>query len=145
LDVRPIGIPIRPAAWLDPRYLLDFAVKSAVAFHVAWLLAVVGAWHGGRGAVPRPFVGWAVGGLLYMGAGYAHNSLAGIGYPLRLTWVLFPLVLTLAALGGQRLAAQRDARVVALVLVAVNAGLALAGTLLDPGRSGVTVPALIAR
>jgi hypothetical protein len=143
--VRPIAIGLDLASWIDPRYLLDFVVKSAVAFHGAWALAALGARAGGLHRLPAPLTGWALGALLYMGAGYAHNSLAGVGYPLRLTWTLFPLVLVLAALGVERIAAGRDSRRIALVVLALNAAVAVTGTLLDPGTSGLTAPALLTR
>ena len=142
--VRPIAIPFDPRIWLAPGYALDFVVKSAVAFHLAWGVAALGMRGGGLARAPALLVGWAVGALLYMGAGYAHNSLAGVGYPLRLSWALFPLVLFLAGV-GERLSRGRDARVVALVLVVVNAAIAVGGTFLDPGTSGLTAPALMAR
>jgi hypothetical protein len=142
-DVRPIGIAVDPAAWLAPGYALDFLVKSAVAFHVAWALAAVGARGSGLATAPRLLVGWALGALLYMGAGYAHNSLAGVGYPLRLTWALFPLVLFLAAWGLERVPRGGDVRM-ALALLALNALIGVGGTLLDPGTSGLTAPGLIA-
>lgn len=145
MGLRRIHIPLDAAAWMAPGYLLDFAVKSAVAFNLSWLLAGLGARGPRRPVVPEPLVGWSLAALAYMAAGYAHNSLAGIGYPLRLTWALFPAVLYLASWPLERIVDARRARAVAALLVAVNAAVALTGTLLDRGESGVTVPALMER
>lgn len=145
MGLRRIHIPLAVSAWVDPGYGLDFAVKSAVAFHLLWPLAALGLRAPRRPAVPGLLVGWSLAALAYMAAGYAHNSLAGIGYPLRLTWALFPAVLYLAACALERIADARRARTAAVALLAANAAVALAGTLLDRGESGVTVPALLER
>jgi hypothetical protein len=149
LGLRGIAIPFTPAAWLDGAYLLDFVVKSALAFHLLWLLALVGWRTRERAPVPAVLVGWTLAALAYMAAGYAHNTLGegGIGYPLRLTWALFPAVLLLVAWGVEGLAraAPRRVRAAALAVLVLNAGVALAGTLLDRGATGVTVPALMER
>ena len=151
-DLRPVAIRFAPGAWLDPGYVADFLVKSAVAFHLVWALALVGALRGGLRRVPPVLWGWGVAGLLYMAAGYAHNSLDGVGYPLRLTYALFPVVYVLAAGGLEAvverrgrgaLASGRRHRLAALLLVALNVGVGVAGTSLDRGRSGVTVPSLL--
>ncbi|MBW3535481.1 MAG: hypothetical protein KY453_09745 [Gemmatimonadetes bacterium] len=141
------GVPFAfaPAVWLDPGYGLDFLLKSAVAFHLAWPLALLGLRRGGLARVPPVLVAWAGAGLLYMAAGYAHNSLAGIGYPLRLTWALFPLVYALAWRWLEDAAPGRRLLGAALLAVAVNLAVGVAGTRLDEGRSGVTVPGMLDR
>ena len=141
--VTSIAISLAPDVWLDPGYVLDFAVKSAVAFNLAWLLAGWGTRSGGVRAVPDLIAAWGVAALVYMAAGYAHNSLAQIGYPLRLTYALFPLVFFLAARGLEAKARGARALLAALALVALNGAVAVTGTLLDRGESGITVPRLI--
>jgi len=141
--VTSIAIPLTPDVWLDPGYVLDFAVKSAVAFNLAWVLAAWGTRSGGVRAVPKLVAAWGVAALAYMAAGYAHNSLVQIGYPLRLTYALFPLVFFLAARGLEAKARGARALLAALALVALNGAVAMTGTLLDRGESGITVPRLI--
>lgn len=143
MNLRTIAIPLDPAAWLEPGYLLDVTVKSGVAFHFAWLLALVGLRAGGLRDAPDLLLGWTVAALGYMAAGYAHNSLGGIGYPLRLTYALFPLVYFLGARGLESSEGRRATLGAALALVALNAVVGVGGTLLDRGASGVTVPGLI--
>ena len=99
VGVTSIALPLAPDVWLDPGYVLDFAVKSAVAFNLLWVLAAWGSRGGGIRAVPHLIAAWGLAAVAYMAAGYAHNSLAQIGYPLRLTYALFPLVFFLAARG----------------------------------------------
>ena len=141
--VTSISIPFAIDVWLDPGYVLDFAVKSAVAFNLAWLLAAWGARRGGIRAVPDVIVAWGLAALAYMAAGYAHNSLAQIGYPLRLTYALFPLVFFLAARGLEANARGSRALLAALALVALNGAISVTGITLDSGESGITVPRLI--
>ena len=141
--VTSIAIPLAPDVWLDPGYVLDLVVKSAVAFNLAWVLAAWGTRSGGARAVPDLVAAWGVAALAYMAAGYAHNSLAGIGYPLRLTYALFPLVFFLAARGLEARARGARSLLAALALVALNGAVAVTGTLLDRGASGITVPRLI--
>ena len=140
---RSIVIPFSPDVWLDPGYVLDFVVKSAVAFNFAWILAVLGMRSGGLRKAPDLLVAWSVAALAYMAAGYAHNSLAAIGYPLRLTYALFPLVFFLTARGLETTITGSRIRLAALLLVVLNGAVALTGTRLDSGRTGITVPRLI--
>jgi hypothetical protein len=145
--VTRISVPLDPGGWLEPGYLLDFTVKSVLAFHLAWALVGLSARsRAGRGALlPEPLLGWALGAALYMAAGYAHNSLAGVGYPLRLTWALFPAVLYVAARELDAVAPSRRLHAVAVALVVINGMVSVAGVGLDRGESGLTAPALIRR
>jgi len=139
--LEPLQIPFAPALWFDPLYALDFLVKSFVAFHVAWVLFFLGLKRFGLAPVPDLALAWGLAGLLYITAGYTHNSLEGIGYPLRLTYALFPVVYILSA---QALASRfvRPARRLsaAVLLVLANAAAAFTGVALDPGRSVAVAP-----
>ena len=143
VGVTSIALPLAPDVWLDPGYVLDFAVKSAVAFNLLWVLAAWGSRGGGIRAVPHLIAAWGLAAVAYMAAGYAHNSLAQIGYPLRLTYALFPLVFFLAARGLEANVRGTRALLAALALVVLNGAVAVTGTLLDRGESGITVPRLI--
>jgi hypothetical protein len=134
--VEPIKIPYQPNLWWQPAYMLDFLIKSAVAFNVAWLPALLAAWNRLGEKVSRFCWAWGAAAVLYMGAGYAHNSLGGVGYPLRLTYALFPVVYWLAACWVERLPRQRQPLAV-LGLVAVNVAMSAIGVALDPGHSFV--------
>jgi hypothetical protein len=135
-----LRIPFTPGAWLDPVYATDFLVKSLLAFHVAWILAIEGLRSSGLRRVPPVLLGWSVAALLYVAAGYAHNSREGIGYPLRLTYALFPLVYVLAAHALQHRVPPRWRRVAAVALLAANAAVSALGVALDPGHGVILVP-----
>lgn len=141
------GVPFTfaPASWLDPAYAVDFLVKSAVAFHLAWLLALMAAWRDGLRRTPPVLLAWSAAALLYMAAGYAHNSLGGVGYPLRLTYALFPLVYVLAWRALEDAVPARRLAATALLVVGINLAIGVTGALLDEGRSGVTVPGILDR
>ncbi|MGH7542530.1 MAG: hypothetical protein ACREK7_01200 [Gemmatimonadota bacterium] len=131
-----LSIPVRPAMMLDPWYIADMLVKSGVAFHIAWIPALIILGRNGFQRVPDVVLGWSVGALLYMGAGYLHNSNDMIGYPLRLTFALFPLVLPLAAAFFET----RDRPRLALGAFAIAyAAISLLGVHLDPGRGQIRV------
>jgi len=139
--LEPLQIPFAPALWVDPLYALDFLIKSFVAFHVAWVLFFLGLKRFGLAPVPDFALAWGLAGLLYIAAGYTHNSLEGIGYPLRLTYALFPVVYILSA----QVLASRFVRPTwrisaAVLLVLANAAAAFTGVALDPGRSVAVAP-----
>jgi hypothetical protein len=141
-DLHPLGFFFTPSAWVAPGYVLDLVVKSALAFHVAWIAAVLGARRGGWAQAPDLLGAWGAAALLYLAAGYVRNSLDGIGYPLRLTFGLFPLVYFLAARGLERATSARVRTAAALLLVLGNAAIGVTATLLDRGET-VTVPSLM--
>ena len=135
--LEPVQIPFAPAAWADPLYVLDAVIKSAVAFHFAWLLALA---HPRDERDPELLVAWSLAALLYMGAGYAHNSRDGIGYPLRLTYALFPWLYDRATRALEvRLPGARGRGRVALGVVLANALVSAVGLGLDPGRRVVVM------
>jgi hypothetical protein len=142
--VHALELPFSPRAWADPGYVVDLLVKSAVAFHFVWVIAALGLRRGGWRAAPDFLLAWTVAALLYVGAGYAVNSLAGIGYPLRITYALFPMVYFLAAWGVERIVPPRWTTAAASALVALNLVVGIVGIALDPGGS-LTVTGLIQR
>jgi hypothetical protein len=137
-----MGLPILPsiATAFDYRYMLDFSVKTAVSFNLAWVLAALAL--KGRPRLPEVVLGWTVGAVLYMGAAYMVNSFDLVGYPLRMSYSLFPLVLVLAARGLGSLAA-RGRLVVGYCLVQFSIN--LIGVFLDPGQGRIRVTDLLER
>jgi len=140
------GVPLRSSfgSLFDIRYIFDFLVKSGVCFHLAWVLAAVGFFRRRRDSNPLPpmLVGWMIGGLLYLSAGYFVNNIASIGYPMRMTFVLFPLVYYHAAEFFERMPPQRR-RASALAFCAVHAAIGLLGVWLDPGHAAITAGGLL--
>lgn len=139
LGVERTAIPLLPNRLLAPDYLLGALGRSLLAFHLMLPLAILGAARSGLRAAPPLLLAWSVAALLYMAAGYAHNTIGIVGYPLRLTYALFPLVYFEAARGLEALRFGAGARA-ALVLVVVNASVGVAGVALDP-TSGVRATA----
>lgn len=131
-----LTIPVRPAAIFNPWYVADMLVKSGVAFHIAWIPALIVLRRNGLQGVPDVILGWSVGALLYMGAGYLHNSHEGIGYPLRLTFALFPLVLFLVPPFFE---GRRRPRLALGSFSIAYAAIGLVGVHLDPGRGQIRV------
>ena len=131
-----LGIPLRPATILDPWYVVDTLVKSGFAFHLAWIPALLVLMRKGFHRVPDVVLGWSLGALFYMGAGYLLNSHEMIGYPLRLTFALFPLVLLLVATFFERFDRSRLALPAFCV---AYAAIGLLGVHLDPARGGIRV------
>jgi hypothetical protein len=133
------GVPLKSSlsALLNWPYLFDFTVKTAVCFNLAWLLAVWGFLRAGGRSVPPLFTGWSVAALFYIGAGYYVNKIHLIGYPLRMSYALFPSVYYgVTALLEKRLSEQRRVPV-AIAFFLVQYGINLVGLFLDPGRPGI--------
>jgi hypothetical protein len=135
------GVPFHSTreTLLDWRYLLDFAVKTAVSFNISWLLAAAAVFLRPRSRVPDFIVGWTIGGLAYMGAGYAANTFMLVGYPLRLSYVMFPLVFYLVTDYGERSLAPSRLISAALGFWLVQAAINWAGVMLDSGQGKMTV------
>lgn len=122
----------------NPLYWLDFLLKSGVAFHLGWLAALVG-FSKNRDGVLIPFMlAWCAGALLYMAAGFLHNSLQ-LGYPTRMTFSLFPIVLVFATRGLEWLTRPKWRNAAMVAFFVAYSGISIAGFLFDPGEPGVTV------
>lgn len=117
---------------MNPRYILDAVVKSGVAFHVVWLPAFLALFHAGKIRVPRFIIGWTAACLLYVAAAYCHNDLAQ-GYPLRVTYALFPLVYYLAVRYIEVQFGPKRAVHLLGGLLAVHVVIGTLGVWLDPG------------
>ena len=130
---------------LQPSYIADTLVKSAVAFHICWIpvfyFAVRGV--GFVKTIPPFFQAWTVAALLYIVAGYSHNRPEVIGYPLRLTFALFPLIFYLAARFLTETKLLRPRWLSATRLCGVFALISLVGALMDQGRGRLTVEDLL--
>ena len=137
------GVPIKfdPSQVFNPWYIGDFLVKTGVAFNIAWIPALILAMRRQIPKTPVIFIGWAVAGILYMGAGYLHNDPEAVGYPLRLSFALFPVVYFWCASWMERVWRPRTWMVVAAVSGAYL--LNLAGLLLDPANGAVHLSDLI--
>ncbi len=128
-----------PDELFNLRYICDAIIKSGVAFHLAWPVAVFGFYSGGRWRrVPDWLIGWTAAGLLYAGAGFLHNTLAQ-GYPLRMTYVLAPVVYAGCLCAVDRFAKVRVQTLVAIGLVFCYAAVSFVGLYLDPGTPRVRV------
>jgi hypothetical protein len=123
---------------LDWRYLLDFIVKAAVCFNLSWLVAGAALRLKPPLQVPDFITGWTIGGLLYIGAGYVGNNLMTVGYPMRMIYVVFPLVYFLAATFLERRVASSKLLAVALGYWLLQTGINWVGVLLDPGKGKIT-------
>jgi hypothetical protein len=128
-----------PAIIFNPWYLLDLAVKSAVAFNLLWLCALLVKWR----QIPVFYIAWSAAALAYMAAGYLHNDPRAIGYPLRMTFSLFPIVFFLAgrAFSASELFRGRLSRV--YVFSAAFVALNIAGVFLDHHRGAITIKSII--
>jgi hypothetical protein len=135
------GVPLESSfsALTNWRYILDFTAKSAVCFNLSWLFAAWGCWKWFRSLVPFPplIVGWTIGALLYMGAGYYVNKIHLIGYPLRMSYALFPVVFFFVANFFESLPPKTDRAVLARRYCLAQFAINLFGVWLDPGRSGI--------
>ena len=110
-----------PRETFRPAYMLDALVKSGVAFHVAWPVSLFGLYCGSRWrAIPCWLIGWSIAGVLYSGAGFLHNTLAQ-GYPLRMTYVLAPLVYVGCLCALTQIRAKRVQTLIAIMFVCVYA------------------------
>ena len=133
------GVPVEfsLSSLLDWRYLLDFVVKTGVCFNLSWLIAFAGAllWLRARQSHPPLYVGWALAATLYTALGYVVNKIHIIGYPLRLSYAVFPIIFFwLTSLLETR--CRRPVRC-ALIFFLAQAAINLAGVFLDPGQMGV--------
>ena len=91
------GVPVWSNAHMlvSPAYLLDWFVKTGVAFNFCWFAALGGAvaiWRKRDWTIPAVIVGWSIAGVLYMLDGYRVNSMDYSGFPPRLAFGVFPLV-----------------------------------------------------
>ena len=130
------GVPLRSTLddLLDPRHMLDFVVKTGVCFNVSWVLALLAIIKRKSDLMPPLVVGWSIAAILYMGAGYVVNNQANIGYPLRMSYSLFPLIFIGAGEFFESFAADRKRLLLAIVFCLVHFGIGLMGVFLDPGR-----------
>jgi hypothetical protein len=131
------GVPLHPTLGdlLDPRHLMDFTIKTAVCFNIAWILALAAFIKRKRDPISPFIVGWTGAAMLYMGAGYLANSQAGIGYPLRMSYSLFPLIFIFAGEFFERFQAGSKRLLSTIGYCLLQYGINLTGVFLDPGRS----------
>jgi hypothetical protein len=123
---------------LDWRYLLDFLVKAVVCFNLSWITAMAALRLKPSARVPDFITGWTVGSLLYIGAGYFGNNLMTVGYPMRMLYVLFPLVYFLVATFLERCVSPSRLIAAAVGYWGVQTAINWVGVLLDPGKGKIT-------
>lgn len=132
------GVPFQQtfASLLNWRYLLDFAVKSAVCFNLSWLAAAAALRL--RPRVPDFIIGWTIASLLYIAAGYVANNVMLIGYPLRLFYALFPLVFFLIGDLLEKRISPPKLTIAAIGFCVFQAAINFAGVMLDPAQGKIT-------
>jgi hypothetical protein len=137
------GVPLTStvAALLNWRYVVDFALKTGVCFNLSWIPALL--WLRHRAAIPPLIVGWAIGAVLYMGAGYFANTFDVIGYPLRLSYALFPLVFFCVTEVFERWFTPDTRTLRMLQFCGLQFAVNMLGVFLDPGRPGIKATDLI--
>ena len=135
------GVPIRPVLsnLLNWRYVLDLSVKTFVCFNLAWLVAGVTLLKRDRAPLPDWVKSWTLATVLYMGAGYAANTIEVLGYPLRMSYSLFPLVFLAVEEFFERssLPAKRLSAGIAFCLLQYSIN--FVGVRLDAGQGKITV------
>ncbi len=124
---------------LDPWYVADFLVKSAVAFHLCWIPVAAYILSRHRPSLPPFVIVWTVAAVLYIAAGYIHNRHGDIGYPLRFTFSLFPLIYILTGWFIEQLRFFRHSIVrvgaVSILIILIN----IVGVLLDQEQGRIRV------
>ncbi len=135
------GVPIHPSLHnlLNVRYLLDLSVKTFVCFNLAWLFAAVWLFNRDRPPLPEVVKNWTIATVLYIGAGYAVNSIEGLGYPLRMSYPLFPLVFFSVTEFFERRIPPAKRLVLASGYCLLQYAVNLAGVMLDPAQGKITV------
>lgn len=131
------GVPLKTtlAALVNWRYVLDFTIKTGVCFNLSWIPALL--WLRHRTVIPPLILGWAIGAVLYMGAGYFVNKIHMIGYPLRLSYALFPLVFFGVAEVFERWFMPDKRTIRMMQFCSLQFAVNMLGVFLDPGRQGI--------
>jgi hypothetical protein len=131
----------------NPVYWLDVFVKTGVAFHFAWfpaLLAAVRMIVARKGVLPPVWiVGWTLAALAYNAAVYVHNDITFIGYPMRVSFTVFPLIYFYVEAFFEKLSPHKRPHLLAALFVVFNLAVGWLGVLLDPGVPGVTVRVIL--
>ena len=133
-------------ALLNPRYILDFVVKTGVCFNLAWILAALAVRRPGRSRIPDFVHGWSIAALLYMAAGYYTNFVEGkgaVGYPLRMSFTLFPYVFLRATEFLETLVPAARRMAVVVIYAVVQYAINLLGVSLDPAQGRITITDVI--
>lgn len=86
---------INIAALFDPKYMLDAFIKLGLTFNISWLAVIPAIYYLKKNKINQInefIIGWTLGALGYIAAGYVHNSVLTYGFPLRMFFALFPVV-----------------------------------------------------
>jgi hypothetical protein len=82
-------------ALIEPKYVLDTVIKLGLAFNISWLIIIPAIYYLKKGKLTNVhefIIGWTLAALCYIAAGYLHNTIKSLGYPLRMLFSLFPLL-----------------------------------------------------
>jgi hypothetical protein len=136
------GVPLKSSLGVlfNPEYMLDLAVKTAVCFNVAWLVAALGLFQKGREPVPDFILAWSIAAVLYLGAGYYNNWIGGtgIGFPMRTAYPLFPLVFFGVAAFFERYVPPGKRLPLAIGYCLFQYGMSYLGVTLDSAKGKIT-------
>jgi hypothetical protein len=117
----------------NPKYIGDFLVKSALVFHLAWIPVLLLIWKRRAPRIPAWMIGWCIGALAYMAAGYFANTVDVVGYPMRLTFSLFPVVFLLVLQYFRGNPPKRRFNSSVSLFLALSIVISITGVLLDSG------------
>jgi predicted benzoate:H+ symporter BenE len=120
------------------KYLLDFFIKSGFAFNIAWPCVFIYFFKfrlNGLKTIPDIFIAWTIAAVLYIGAAYSHNYFDVYGYPLRISYALFPLIFLFTT---QTLTSFKHKKIIITCYLVLSVLINITGVLLDPNTANVT-------
>ena len=119
--------------------MLEFMIKSAVCFNVVLVLFIFCAKRAKKVFFSDLIGAWTVGAILYIVTGYVHNSTGVVGYSLRVSFAVFPVMLLVSTyyFAGVESVKERVYRV--LIFGVLYLGINVSGVLLDPADGAVKV------
>ena len=125
-------------------YLFDFVVKSAVAFNIAWVV-IPFALIFITNRIPSLFQGWTIAAIMYIVAGYVHNQISGngIGFPLRMTYALFPIIYVMNIDFIEQKIPERYLSRCIIVFCIMFSLINFCGVLLDSAKGKITIKDLL--
>jgi len=133
-------LPFDLLALINPVYILDTVIKLGLAFNISWLIIVPAIYYLKKGKLTNVhefIVGWTLAALCYIAAGYLHNTLLNIGYPLRMLFSLFPLFyLVVIEYFEKKYNHPKLGYMLALFFI-LHVGISVLGVLLDSGTVAV--------
>ena len=127
------------SALFNYKYILDFFIKSGFAFNIAWPFVFIYFFKfrlNGLKKIPDIFIAWTIAAVLYIGAAYSHNAFGhGYGYPLRISYALFPLIFLFTT---YTLTSFKHKKIIITFYLIFSLLINITGVLLDPNTPNVT-------